>query len=380
LHFALVAFTLLFEYHWPSAVNWLFRHWCSMNWLFLFLSKRSRTFISVASGILVLLVGWLDYLTGDEVSVVILYLFPVVLAAWYGGRVTGIAASLSSAVVWFMADFVLATEYSQALIPYWNAIVMFGIFALMATALSELRRVRERERKIAREIQENFLPRQNPEIKGFSIAGIWEPADGVGGDYYDVLPLGDSLFGFCVADVIGHGVPAALLMSNLQATVRILGPQGQSPKDLCRQVNEFVSRNIAPGKFITFFYAVLDTTRRTLTYTNAGHNPPLLVTRDGEVMQLTTKNTALGILVTERYRQSRRTLKSGDILMLYTDGVVEAANVQRKFFGEERLIEALKNERDVDAETVSKRILQRLREFTGGVFQDDIVLVVIKVH
>src|SRR5207248_3121955 len=140
-------------------------------------------------------------------------------------------------------------------------------------------------------IQRGLLPREIPQVPGFSIAGAWQPAKDVGGDYYDVFRLNDNELALVVADVSGKGAPAALMMSNLQATTKAYARSSSSPKNLCELVNAAICESISTGKFITFLYAVLDTRARRLTYCNAGHNPPLVISQDGRCAKLETGGT-----------------------------------------------------------------------------------------
>src|SRR5438094_586899 len=144
----------------------------------------------------------------------------------------------------------------------------------------------QREFEEARLIQRGLLPTSMPRAQGLALASSWQPANGVGGDCFDALPFGPGAVGLSIADVAGKGVPAALLMSNLQAAVRAFGQDGASPSSVCASVNRLLCRNMASGRFVTFCYARIDVATRRLTYANAGHNPPLLVRADGSIEKL----------------------------------------------------------------------------------------------
>lgn len=152
-------------------------------------------------------------------------------------------------------------------------------------------------------IQRRLLPTEIPQRRGVAIACSWHPAKAIGGDYYDVLGLSNTLLGLCIGDVVGKGVPAALLMANLQAVVKSVATASVSPRDLAMRVNRIITGNIRSGKFITFFYAALDAGSKTLTFTNAGHNPPLLVRADGSVETVATGGPVLGFFDTFDYEQ-----------------------------------------------------------------------------
>jgi sigma-B regulation protein RsbU (phosphoserine phosphatase) len=242
-----------------------------------------------------------------------------------------------------------------------------------------LSHVHRRELDEAREIQAGLLPRALPRLPGLALAAHWQPAREVAGDYYDVLSLGDDRAALCIADVTGKGMPAALLMSNLQATVKTFAATAESPDVLCRRVNRIMAANMAQGRFITFFYGVLDAATRTLAYTNAGHNPPLLLRRDGTCEALETGGLLLGAFPDAEYAQARIELRAGDRLVLFTDGLVEAESATRELYGDERLLAILRRHATESAEELQRRILAAAAEHCGGEFQDDATLIVIAV-
>src|SRR5262249_31866423 len=149
-----------------------------------------------------------------------------------------------------------------------------------------------------------LLPRELPVVSGLQIAGSCQPARFVGGDYYDAFKLGDHLVAFCIGDVVGKGMPAALLMANLQAAVKALATETMGPAALCDGVNRLIARNTQPSEFITFFYGCVDIATRRLVYTNAGHNPPILMCSRGEVIRLDQGGPILGVFPDWSYEQS----------------------------------------------------------------------------
>ena len=243
-------------------------------------------------------------------------------------------------------------------------------------------RLREQERDFekAREIQQGLLPKKIPQLPGYEIACAWQPARAVAGDYYDVMKLSEGALGICIADVVGKGMPAALLMSNLQAIVRAMASEDMPPKQLCEKVNRVISNNITPGKFITFFYCLLDAKMKKLFYTNAGHNRPILFHQDGSWIELKEGGLALGMSRERTYEQGEAELKSGDRLLLFTDGVTEVVNAEREEFGEERLIDLLSNNQQLRATDLQKKVLEVVTEFSRGDFQDDVTLIAISVE
>jgi sigma-B regulation protein RsbU (phosphoserine phosphatase) len=227
----------------------------------------------------------------------------------------------------------------------------------------------------AREIQRGLLPGEISQPAGYQISGAWQPAVLIGGDYFDVFQTSGAHTALCIADVSGKGLPAALLMSNLQAAVRSSAVGALDPKDVCAKVNAILCTHSVHEKFITCFYALLDGPHQRLLYTNAGHNPPLLVRRDGAPIRLGEGGALMGVFPDLNYEQGEARLAAGDRLVLFTDGVTEAINPDEEEFGEERLIKLVVDHRDQPAQALQAKILSAVAEFTGGDFQDDSTLV-----
>ncbi|HSC26391.1 MAG TPA: SpoIIE family protein phosphatase, partial [Vicinamibacterales bacterium] len=226
--------------------------------------------------------------------------------------------------------------------------------------------IEQRELDEARRIQRRLLPARIPAIDGFEIASDWQPAAGVGGDCYDAVAFGPSRLGLAIADVVGKGIPAALLMSNLQATVRAFATESTQPAELCQQVNRILCGHIAEGRFISFLYCVLDADDLTVSYANAGHHPPLLFHEDGGVEWLTEGGAVLGVFPEGTYRQDRLGLRSGDRLVLYTDGITEARDGQGEEFGEQRLVSLVAASRACSASAIQTRVTESVASFAGG--------------
>jgi sigma-B regulation protein RsbU (phosphoserine phosphatase) len=232
----------------------------------------------------------------------------------------------------------------------------------------------------AQRTQLGFLPKGIPQIPGCEFSGAWLPVHGIGGDYFDVFQVDADQFAICIADVAGKGIAAALLMSNLQATVRNLAAQDLTPAELTERVNRFIRNNTAPDRFITFFYAVFDAQTRRLVYTNAGHNAPIVLGRDGNIARLVRGGQAMGISARQSYEQDAVELAGGDRLILFTDGITEAADSRdEEEFGEERLLEILRESRALGAANIQSSVLARVAKFTGDKFQDDATLIVLAV-
>ena len=239
----------------------------------------------------------------------------------------------------------------------------------------------EQEREIAeaKAIQEKLLPREIPQMPGYEIASAWQSARLVGGDYFDILPLDEKTLGICIADVAGKGMPAALLMSNLQAAVRGLSSLSVEPHLLCNRLNSIVYRNTESDRFITFFYAQLDGPARRLTYVNAGHNAPFVVRSDGSHERLREGGAVLGVFASRNYEMGSAQLSPGDRVVLFTDGVTEACSPEGEEFGEARLLRLLEEHRTLSADELQAKILAVVAEFSGGRWQDDATLLVLAV-
>jgi phosphoserine phosphatase RsbU/P len=257
---------------------------------------------------------------------------------------------------------------------------------LLATLRTEIdegraRRQRfERERREldeARRIQRKLLPSVMPQLGGCEIAASWQPAAGVGGDCYDAIPFGATRLGISIADVVGKGIPAALLMSNLQAAVRAFATGAAQPAEICHQVNRILCGHIAEGRFISFFYCLVDEEVSLLTYANAGHYPPVLVRSDGSVERLGIGGAVLGVFPDGAYEQGQTPLCEGDRLVLYTDGITEVTNPAGEEFGEARLVDLVVGNRSCSAPALQARLADTVSQFSNNKFVDDATLIVL---
>ena len=236
------------------------------------------------------------------------------------------------------------------------------------------RGAREVEADKARLIQESLLPQHLPTARGIDLAAFWEPAREVGGDYYDVLELGEGKLAICIGDVVGKGMPAALLMSNLQAAVKAVASHELAPAVVCQRVRRVVCQNLTGGTFVTFFFAVIDTVERVISYVNMGHNPPFLARSNGEVIELATGGPAIARLFRESALMGGEiAVEHGDRLLLYTDGVTEAADPTGDLFGEAHLRDLLGSVPG-DANAVVAAIVSEVRKHAPGEPQDDLTL------
>ena len=238
----------------------------------------------------------------------------------------------------------------------------------------------EEELEIARDIQKNLLPHSIPQYKKFDIAAFNISSKQVGGDFYDIIPLDDSSFCIAIADVSGKGVPAALLTANLQAFLKIICKHGMSLSEATELINDLVTDNTMDGKFITFFWGVLDQNDLTFNYVNAGHNPPLLI-RNRKIIKLDKGGIILGVMKTfTPYESPTISLEKDDIIILFTDGVTEAMDKNGNEFSDQRLEELTIKSSDQSVSDIIKNITMSVTEFAAGTVQsDDITLMVVKV-
>ena len=237
-----------------------------------------------------------------------------------------------------------------------------------------------RELEHAQRIQRALLPSPLPAIDGCEMAALWKPAMAFGGDCYDMLRFSNTRLGLSIADVAGKGLPAALLMANLQASVRAFGTDDAWPETVTRQVNRALCRHTPMDRFVTFFYATIDTSTGILTCSNAGHNPPILVHADGSVSRPATGGMVLGILDSNTYSQAELPLRSGDRLVLFTDGITEAGSHEGREFGDDRLVELVIAHRDLPASELLDAVFRQVNAFTGGVFADDATLIAMAIN
>jgi serine phosphatase RsbU (regulator of sigma subunit) len=271
-----------------------------------------------------------------------------------------------------------ASDFVQK--PWENSELLQKLEQQVALAREQRQRLRQREEELqdAREIQASLLPKRLPDVRGYEIATVNQPLRFVGGDYYNVVRMDDRHTAICIADVAGKGMPAALLMSTLQAALQPLIAQKLPPSELCHRLNRILCDVMPVGKFISFFYGVLDNQQNRLTYCNAGHNPPLLIRADGASTELDAQGAVLGQFPEWQYRQSELEMRSGDRLLLFTDGLVEACDVNEEQFGEQRLIGVLRENSQSSAHNLLDLLLRAASQHCDGHFQDDASLIVLK--
>ena len=264
-----------------------------------------------------------------------------------------------------------------------NLLTVMANVAAIRIEHARLNEIEEAERAMAKEmeqaalIQARLLPGASPVVAGMDIAGKTAACRTVGGDYYDFLKFPDGRIALLVGDVAGKGMPASLMMSSLQACVHVVFDDGDDLAQKITRLNKATCRNCPDNRFITFFMTVADPSTGELVFTNAGHNPPLLVRASGGFEELKGGGMILGILPMAKYQESRAALEPGDVLVLFSDGVTEAANPRGEEFGEQRLAELVASLRDRPSAEIVESIHAAVAAYTEGApAADDITVVV----
>lgn len=238
----------------------------------------------------------------------------------------------------------------------------------------------EEELDFARDIQRNLLPRSIPVLERFDIAALNISSRQVGGDYYDIIKLDEDSYCLAIADVSGKGIPASLLMANIQAFLRVICVQQMDLEDSTKLINDLISENTSDGRFITFCWGVLNQQNRTIKYVNAGHNPPLLV-REGSIIKLTVGGIILGVMRTViPYESEELQLQKDDVIIFFTDGISEAMNIKGEEFSDNRLEEIAVESASLPAKEILNKIRNEVVDFASGTVQsDDLTMIVVKV-
>jgi sigma-B regulation protein RsbU (phosphoserine phosphatase) len=236
----------------------------------------------------------------------------------------------------------------------------------------------EKQVALAGEVQQRMIPQVAPQVPGLDLAAVYVPAYTLGGDFYDFIPLPDNNIGMVIADVSGKGVPASLIMASVRAALRAQIDNVYYLYEVIRRVNLMLCRDTKESEFVTLFYGVYNAKTKRLTYCNAGHGPPMVL-RDGKIIELASDNLVLGINPDEAYQQNFIDLQSGDTLLIFTDGVTDAANFKKERFGKGRLIQALQAGGS-SAEIVAQHVLWELRKFVGMASRtDDVTMIAARV-
>jgi sigma-B regulation protein RsbU (phosphoserine phosphatase) len=360
--------------------------------------RHRRAIHRVVSVVAVLAVFIADLMTGTDLSLSLFYLFPVAYAAWFGGRGPGLAMAATAVAGRYFAN--LAPDTRHALpgwMVVWNVLVEAGINVIVATAASNLRSGFDRERtlrgqlesawrRLDREqqavgaLQRELLPSCIPRLAGWSLAVHYATSTRAGGDYYDFFALEGSALGTMVADASGHGTPAAVVMAMLRALLHT-APEGlHDPSDILASLDRRMLGNLPSGLFATACWITLDPREGALSYALAGHCPPLVVRACGTVDALTAgAGLPLGVDASFPRATARAHLGPGDVLLVYTDGLTEAAGPDQALLGEERVREVLAAHAGSGPQALIDSLLEARRSHAAGAEQgDDITLIVVR--
>jgi sigma-B regulation protein RsbU (phosphoserine phosphatase) len=347
----------------------------------------------------------------------VFYLIPIIITSWFVGRRAGLLISVVSAIACSIHDALFFPVSSSDtaiswLVLLWNPLISFGVFLIVASTLSAMRRAEDEklrfEFKVAAEVQSRLFPQSLPSMKTLSYTAFCKPTTNISGDYYDFLLLKPHQLGIAIGDIAGKGISAALLMANLQGLLRSFAPRHcDNIAELMSCLNNSLYNCTDSSKFATLFYGLYDDTDRTLTYVNAGHNPPIIFKRkngyhdqgynpssnslltdlDGnngeshQVVRIATGGTVIGAFSNAVYRPQTLQLHSGDTLVFFTDGLSEARNFIHEQYGEERLTALVASNLHRSSQSLHDLILNDVSQFIGGGVQfDDITLIVAKVN
>lgn len=231
----------------------------------------------------------------------------------------------------------------------------------------------------AREVQSKLLPHSSPNLVGYDIAGICIPTDEIGGDYFDYIPLSNNRLGLAVADVSGHGIPAAMVMTAFRALLRTKALSKSGPANIANTIDRLLPEFTGNKHFVTILYAVLEPISGDLTYINCGHPPPLLLRANGEVEKLNRHNPALGIFQNLHHQDEESNLAPGDILVLYTDGVTEVMNEHNESFGVQRMGQVIRENQQLSATDLILKVIRATGAFTAHYgFLDEFTLIIMR--
>jgi len=237
----------------------------------------------------------------------------------------------------------------------------------------------QEELRLAARIQTELLPHTSPEIAGYEIAGRTIPAQEVGGDYYDFIPIDEHRMAFCLGDVTGKGLPASLLMANLQATLRGQTLTTGSPKTCLERSNQLLFQSTSPEKFATLFYAILDSQNHQVYYSNAGQDNPYLCSTQSGIKRLKVGGIPLGMLPDFVFEQESVPLEEDSLLVVYSDGVTEAMNAEEEMFGDDRIAAVLDQHKLAPASEIINQLVAAVKNHAAGHPQsDDITVVVVR--
>ena len=346
---------------------------------------------------LTLLVVAADVLTGSDYTFSLFYLIPIALVTARAGRTAGVAWSLACALAWLLASLATGIDASRPEVLVWNTAMQAAFFSVVAWGLDSVRRGLARERSlradlarswhvldkeltVVGDLQRAMLPAAPPVIRGFHCATFYAPSARAGGDYFDFFPLAGGRLGFLIADVSGHGAPAAVVMAMLRVLLHTAPGALEPPARVLADANRRLAANIPPGQFVTACYAVLDARTGRLEHAIAGHEAPLVLRADGGACEpfLHPSGPPLGPFADATFEGAAVVLRPGDTVVFSTDGLSEAMDPSGELLGEARVRALLEGARGEGVEELRDRLVDLVdRHRAGRERADDLTLLVL---
>jgi len=347
---------------------------------------------------LTLLVVAADVLTGSDYAFSLFYLIPIALVTVRAGRTAGVAWSLACALAWLLASLATGIDASRPEVLIWNTAMQAAFFSVVAWTLDSVRRGLARERSlradltrswhvldkeltVVGDLQRAMLPAAPPVIPGFRCATFYAPSARAGGDYFDFFPLGGGRLGILIADVSGHGAPAAVVMAMLRVLLHTAPGALEPPARVLADANRRLAANIPPGQFVTACYAVLDPRSGTLVHAIAGHEPPLVLRASGGACEpfVHPSGPPMGPFVDATFEGGTVTLQPGDCVLFSTDGLTEAMDPNGALLGEEKVHAVLESARGASASALRDLLVETVdRHGAGRDLADDLTLLVLE--
>jgi serine phosphatase RsbU (regulator of sigma subunit) len=356
--------------------------------------------IAPTAAALMLLIGAfiLDCVSGDEVSSSLFYVVGIAVAAWFVGQSTGLLIACLSAVAWATAVHFVGPSFSKASVFYWNLGVEFAVYLITAVAFDRVHRLLLQERRLSEqlnlvkgaldretqavgELQREMLPPALPEVPGYEWQAYYTASSNAGGDYYDFFLLSDGRIAFLVGDASGHGAQAAVLMAMMRVLLHTTSEALTPPDRVLARLGDQIAQTVPLGRFATACYAVLEPSSGRIEFSLAGHPPPLILRGDdGAPDELPLLGgPPLGLLPGSAFEAGATSIRPGDTLILYTDGLTESTSPARELFGVDRLREALRCAGALPLVELRDRILARLDAHTAGTaLEDDLTLLMLR--
>jgi serine phosphatase RsbU (regulator of sigma subunit) len=358
------------------------------------IERMPKYVLFITSLLFVILLGFLDYISGTDISFYIFYVIPVLFIVWFAGKKYGFIICIFCFASWYVDTFYNRGVELSYMILFWNILVELSFFALIIFSVSAMKNAIEkreeaergkisRELSIAKEVQQKLFPQSAPEVKQLEYFGLCIPAEAVGGDYYDYFKINRKETAFAIGDIAGHGLSSALLMAGLVGFVRSNAIMyNDDLKIFMEKVNKLMCESTDGSRFATFFYSVYNSETKTLRFVNAGHNPPLLYrSKTKSFEELETDGFIIGGVADFNYKDASLKLDGDDLLLYYTDGITETFNPGNEQFGEERLKKVIERNFYLPPKDICNKIIEEVKKYSEGKEQaDDMTLLVIKLN